>query len=89
MLEMKQIKRLTEGDLRRIVRESVEKILEMDAWDKYPEEDQNQAMLDMNFNDRTDGEWANAYTRDDPMIKNIKGSTLRHMLSAKMGNNIQ
>ena len=85
---MKKIIRLTEGDLHRIVKETVEKILEVDAWDKYPAEDQNEAMLDMNMNDRTSGEFANAYVRKDPMVKNMKGSTLRDLLKMRMGNNI-
>lgn len=43
---------------------------------------------DMNMNDRTSGEFANAYVRKDPMVKNMKGSTLRDLLKMRMGNNI-
>lgn len=85
----KRIIRLTESDLHRIVKESVMKILKENAWGKYPQEDQTEAMYDMNMNDRTSGEWADAYKRNDPMVKNIKGSTLRDMMSATMGNDIQ
>ena len=86
---MRQIIRLTESDLHKIVKESVERILKEGTWDKYPVEDQNEAMLDMNMNDRTSGDFANAYTRDDPMVKKINGSTLRHLLKARMGNDIE
>lgn len=87
---MKQVIRLTEGDLHRIVKETVEKILrEGNAWGSYPMEDQNEAMLDMNWNDRSSGEWADAYLRGDPMVQKVKGSTLRDMLKARMGNDIQ
>jgi hypothetical protein len=86
---MKKIIKLTESDLRRIVKESVKILLEKeDAWAKYPAEDQNEAMLDMNMNDRTSGDFANAYAREDPMVKSIQGSTLRDMLKARMGNDI-
>ena len=86
---MKKIIRLTESDLHKIVKESVRRILEGDAWGKYPEEDRTEAELDANMNDKTSGEFANAYTMDDPMVKNIEGSTLRDMLKANMGNNIR
>ena len=85
---MKQTIRLTEGDLHKIIRESIYKILNEDAWDKYPAEDQNEAMLDMNMNDRTNGDFANAYAHDDPMVKKVTGSTLRHLLKARMGNDL-
>ena len=84
----KTIIRMTEADLHNIVKESVINILKENAWGKYPTEDQTEAMYDMNMNDRTSGEWADAYKRNDPMVKNIKGSTLRHMMSDTMGNDI-
>lgn len=80
---------LTESDLHNIVKEAIKSILEGDAWGKYPEEDRTEAELDANMNDKTSGEFANAYTRDDPMVKNVEGSTLRDMLKANMGNNIR
>jgi hypothetical protein len=46
-------------------------------------------MLDMNMNDRTSGAWADAYTRDDPMVKNINGSTLRSMMNPTLDDNIR
>ena len=68
---MKKIIRLTESDLHRIIKESVRRILREGAWDKYPAEDQANAELDSNMNINTSGEWADAYKRDDPMVKNI------------------
>lgn len=88
-IDMKKIIRLTESDLHKIVKESVRRILEGDAWEKYPIEDRTEAELDANMNDKTNGEFANAYTRDDPMVKNVEGSTLRDMLKANMGNDIK
>jgi len=81
--------RLSERDLHNIVKESVMRILKENAWGKYPETDQNEAMLDMNMNDRTSGAWADAYTRDDPMVKNINGSTLRSMMNPTLDDNIR
>jgi len=81
--------RLTEKDLHNIVKESLIRILRENAWGKYPQEDQTEAMYDMNLNTDTNGEWADAYKRDDPMIKKVKGSTLRDMMSDTMGNKIQ
>jgi hypothetical protein len=71
------------------VKEAVKKILEGGAWSKYPDEDITQAELDANMNDKTSGEFANAYVRKDPMVNNIHGSTLRDMLKASMGNGIR
>lgn len=88
-MNMKNIIRLTESDLHNLVKETLKNILEGDAWGKYPVEDRTEAELDANMNDKTSGEFANAYTRDDPMVKNIEGSTLRDMLKASMGNNIR
>ena len=86
---MRKVIRLTESDLHRIVKESVEKILEMDAWGKYPEVDQNEAMLDMNLNVYEDPSLVYSYTKlNDPNIENIHGSTLRDKLKGEMGNNI-
>jgi hypothetical protein len=87
-MAMKQVIRLTESDLHQIVKDTVQRILRENAWGKYPAEDQNNAMLDMNMNDRTDGEWADAYKRNDPMVKNIHGSTLRDMMNGTLGNDI-
>jgi hypothetical protein len=87
--DMKKIIRLTESDLHNLVREAVKNILEGDAWSKYPDEDITQAELDANMNDKTSGEFANAYVRKDPMVNNIHGSTLRDMLKASMGNGIR
>ena len=84
----KNIIRLTESELHQIVKESVMKILKENAWEKYPQEDQTEAMYDMNLNVDTNGAWADAYKRNDPMVKHIKGSTLRDMMSATMGNDI-
>ena len=84
----KNIIRLTESELHQIVKESVMKILKENAWGKYPQEDQTEAMYDMNLNVDTNGAWADAYKRNDPMVKKIKGSTLRDMMSATMGNDI-
>lgn len=86
---MKQVIRLTESDLHRIIKESVRRILRENAWSKYPAEDQANAELDSNMNINTSGEWADAYKRNDPMVKNIDGTTLRHMMSGTLGNNIQ
>lgn len=86
---MGRIIRLTESDLHRIVKESVNRILRENAWGKYPAEDQSNAMLDMNINTDTDGAWADAYKRNDPMVKNIDGTTLRHMMNRELGNNIK
>ena len=85
---MKKIIRLTESDLRRIVRESVERILGEGAFDKYPGEDQMNIALDRNMNTERDTGFAHAYAMGDPIVKNMKGSTMRHMMSDTMGNNI-
>ena len=47
----KNIIRLTESELHQIVKESVMKILKENAWEKYPAEDQTEAMYDMNLNE--------------------------------------
>ena len=86
---MKQVIRLTESDLHRIIKESVRRILRENAWAKYPAEDQANAELDSNMNINTSGEWADAYKRNDPMVKKIGGSTLRDMMNGTLGNNIQ
>ena len=86
---MKKVIRLTESDLHRIIKESVRRILRENAWAKYPAEDQANAELDSNMNINTSGEWADAYKRNDPMVKNIGGSTLRDMMNGTLGNNIQ
>ena len=89
---MKKIIRLTESDLHRIVKESVEKILREGAWDKYPEKDRNEAMLDMNRNIEDDFlglgvPFSTAYAQlDDPMIQHVKGSTLNSLMSDRVGN---
>lgn len=80
---------LTESDLHALVKEAVKNILEGSAWSKYPDEDITQAELDANMNDKTSGDFANAYVRKDPMVNNIHGSTLRDMLKASMGNGIR
>ena len=80
---------LTESDLHALVKEAVKNILEGGAWSKYPDEDITQAELDANMNDKTNGDFANAYVRKDPMVNNIHGSTLRDMLKASMGNGIR
>ena len=88
-IDMKKIIKLTESDLHNIIKESVKRILEGDAWAKYPEEDRFEAELDANLNGMTSGDFANAYTRNDPMVKNVEGSTLRDRLKADMGNDIK
>jgi hypothetical protein len=80
---------LTESDLHYIVKEAVKNILEGGAWSKYPDKDITQAELDANMNINTNGDFANAYVRKDPMVNNIHGSTLRDMLKASMGNGIR
>ena len=85
----KQVIRLTESDIHNIVKEAVKNILEGGAWSKYPDEDITQAELDANMNINTNGDFANAFVRKDPMVNNIHGSTLRDMLKASMGNGIR
>lgn len=84
---MKQVIRLTENDLHKLVKEAVEKILREGAFDKY----QNDLMdieLDRNMNVDDTG-FSNAYAQlDDPMVKRVKGSTMRSMMSDRLGNNI-
>ena len=86
---MKQIIRLTESDLHKLVREAVQKILrEGGAYDKYPAQDQMDAELDSNMNRLDDTGFAHAYAMGDPMVKNMRGSTMRDMMSDTMGNDI-
>ena len=85
---MKQIIRLTESDLHKIVKEAVNKILKEGAFDKYPSEDQMNIALDSNMNTQDDTGFAHAYVMGDPMAEKMKGSTMRHMLHNQMGNRI-
>ena len=85
---MKQIVRLTEGDLHRIVKEAVNRILKEGAFDKYPGEDQMNIALDSNMNTQDDTGFAHAYVMGDPMAEKMKGSTMRHMLHNQMGNRL-
>jgi len=85
---MKQILRLTESDLHRIVKDAVNKILREGAFDKYPGEDQMNIALDSNMNTQDDTGFAHAYVMGDPMAEKMKGSTMRHMLHNQMGNRI-
>ena len=85
---MKQILRLTESDLHRIVKDAVNKILREGAFDKYPGEDQMNIALDSNINTQDDTGFAHAYVMGDPMAEKMKGSTMRHMLHNQMGNRI-
>jgi hypothetical protein len=84
---MKKIIRLTESDLNSIIKKSVNRILKEMAFDKY----QNDLMdieLDSNQNINDLG-MAAAYSRmNDPMIKNVTGSTMRNMMSDTLGNDI-
>jgi hypothetical protein len=83
-MESKTVIRMTEKDLHNVIKECVVKLLRENAWGKYPTEDQTEASYDDNMNIRTSGEWADAYKRNDPMIKNIHGSTLRHMMNSNL-----
>lgn len=85
---MKQVIRLTESELRQFVREAVEKILREGAYDKYSTQDQMDVELDSNMNRLDDTGFAHAYAMGDPMVKNMKGSTMRNMMSDTMGNDI-
>jgi hypothetical protein len=87
-MNMKQIIRLTESDLHQLVREAVQKILREGAFDKYSAQDQMDAELDSNINRLKDTGFAHAYAMGDPMVKNMKGSTMRDMMSDTMGNDI-
>ena len=87
---MKQVIRLTESDLHQIVKGAVEKILrEGGAYAKYPTQDQMDAELDSNINRLDDTGFAHAYAiMGDPMVKKMRGSTMRSMMSDTMGNDI-
>ena len=85
---MKRIIRLTESDLHQLVREAVKKILREGAFDKYPTQDQMDAELDRNLNSDEDTGFAHAYAMGDPMVKNMRGSTMRNMMSDTLGNDI-
>ena len=85
---MKQIIRLTESDLHKLVREAVQKILREGAFDKYSTQDQMDIALDSNMNTDVDTGFAHAYAMGDPMVKNMRGSTMRDMMSDTMGNDI-
>jgi hypothetical protein len=84
---MKQIIRLTESDLRKIIEASVRRVIQEGAFDKY----QNDLMdieLDSNQNINDLG-MASIYSQmNDPMVRNITGSTMRSMMSDRMGNKI-
>jgi hypothetical protein len=84
---MRKIIRLTESDLKRIIKKSVKRIIREGAYDKY----QNDLMdieLDSNQNINDLG-LSSAYSQmNDPMIRNITGSTMRDIMSDRMGNTI-
>ena len=88
MNNMKQIIRLTESDLHRIVEDAVQRILREDAYGKY-EKDLGKISDDINMSVLGNGNlgWAEAYAQlDDPMVKKIKGTTYGDMMKAQMGN---
>ena len=74
--------------LKFLVKEAVKKILREGAFDKYSTQDQMDAELDSNMNRLDDTGFAHAYAMGDPMVKNMRGSTMRDMMSDTMGNDI-
>ena len=84
---MKQIIRLTESDLRKIIEASVRRVIQEGAFDKY-QKDLMDIELDSNQNVNDLG-MASIYSQmNDPMVRNITGSTMRSMMSDRMGNKI-
>lgn len=84
---MRKIIRLTETDLRKIIENSIRRIIKEGAYDKYPNDlmgielDSNQNINDLGL--------SRAYSQmNDPMIRNITGSTMRDMMSDRMGNSV-
>ena len=84
---MKQIIRLTESELHKIIESSVRRVIQEGAFDKY-QKDLMDIALDSNMNTNADTGFAHAYAMGDPMVKNVKGSAMRDMLSDTMGNDI-
>ncbi len=84
---MKKIIRLTESDLRKIIEASVRRVIQEGAFGKYPK-DLMDIELDSNQNVNNLG-MASIYSQmNDPMVRNITGSTMRSMMSDRMGNKI-
>lgn len=84
---MRKIIRLTESDLKSIIEKSVKRIIREGAYSKY-QDDITDIELDSNQNINDLG-LSSAYSQmNDPMIRNITGSTMRDMMSDRMGNTI-
>lgn len=84
---MRKIIRLTESDLKSIIEKSVKRIIREGAYSKY-QDDIMDIELDSNQNINDLG-LSSAYSQmNDPMIRNITGSTMRDMMSDRMGNTI-
>lgn len=82
---MKKVIRLTETELHRIIKNSVKRILREGAFDKYQDNlsdielDSNQNLNDLGF--------SSAYSQmNDPMVRNVTGSTMRSMMSDTLGS---
>lgn len=84
---MKQIIRLTESDLRKIIEASVKRVIQEGAFDKY-QKDLMDIELDSNQNINDLGMYSIYSHMNDPMVRNITGSTMRSMMSDKVGNEI-
>ena len=80
--------RITESTLRSMVLEAVRKIISEGAYDKY-QDDLMDIELDSNMNVNRDSGMASAYAQmNDPMVRNMHGSTARDMMSDRMGNDV-
>jgi hypothetical protein len=84
---MKRIIRLTESDLHKIIEASVRRIIQEGAYDKY-QDDLMDIELDSNQNGKDLGISTIYSQMNDPMVRNITGSTMRSMMSDRMGNKI-
>ena len=82
---MKQIIRLTESELHKIIESSVRRIIQEGAFDKY-QKDLMDIELDSNQNVNDLGISQIYSQMNDPMVHNITGSTMRSMMSDRMGN---
>lgn len=83
----KKILKLTESQFRNFVMEVIGDILKEGAYDAYPEH-QLDIELDSNQNVNNNNISSTWSQNGDPMAMNIKGSTLRDMLNAQSGNNL-
>lgn len=82
---MKKYITITEEKIHSIVDNILKRIVKEGAWDKYQDD-----LMDIEMdNVQDDMGMARAYSQmNDPMIKYVKGSTVRDMLSPDMGNKL-